>query len=256
MHIKRLLFGVVLFFSTAFNHNLAAQTIDRLTLGYDLMYIDRIHFKDGSSADVPGLYRNLLHVTAQKGPVQLGLVYQITRGEGFNAEAAEGLMLMGAYEHYLSYSFKARLEGRVGVSPGIDFGNILYATDTDVQLQIGYFNPDGHGFLRDYPLFPSGYTGVIVNRFGRVQAVAGIGTFWRGFNTYLTGFYAFNGITEVRMPPADQVDIAFGFLNNSGVSASLGYYIKDWIIGVRHNFPVFNSGNDWVFSIRHTFYYD
>jgi len=252
-----MLCGVIMMqFSTVFNSQLAAQVIDRLSIGYDLMYINRIDLKDGSTVDIPGLYRNFLHTGVQKGPLSVGLVYQIARGEGVNAKADEGLMIISSYEHVLSYSLKAKVEGRVGVSPGVDYGNILYPTDTDIQLQIGYFNPDGHGFLMDYPLFPSGYTGLILNRFGRIQAIAGLGTFWRGFNLYVTGFYALNGVSNIANPPESQTDIAFAFLNNSGISASLGFYIQDWVVGVRHNFPVFNSGNDWVFSLKHTIHFD
>ncbi|MEM7348870.1 MAG: hypothetical protein AAF485_31965 [Chloroflexota bacterium] len=220
------------------------------------MYISRIHFKDGSSADVPGLYRNFLSLDIKKGPLTFGFVYQITRGEGFNANPDEGFMITGSYQHYLSNKVKAKVLGRVGVSPGVDYGNVLYPTDTDFQIQVGYFNPDGHGFLKDYPLFPSAYTGLIINRFGRVQVIAGAGTFWRKLNIYVTGFHAFNGVTDVKTPAAEQADIVFGFLKNSGISASLGLYLHDWLIGMRHNFPVFNSGNDWVFSFRRTFHYD
>ncbi len=233
-----------------------AQKIDRLTIGYDWMYINRIHFKDGSSASVPGLYRNFLHLQVKKGPFTVGAVYQITRGEGFNARADEGLMITSSYEHFLSYSFKTKISGRLGVSPGVDYGNILYPTDTDVQIQLSYYNPDGHGFLLDYPLFPSGYSGVIINRFGRIQAIAGAGTFWRGLNIYITGFYAINGVSDPRAPSADQTDIVFGFLNNSGISGSVALYLEDWLLGVRHNFPIFNSGNEWVFSLQYTFHYD
>ena len=84
----------------------------------------------------------------------------------------------------------------------------------------------------------------------------GVGTFWNNYNIYLTGFYAFNGVSNIGDPPPEHIDIAFSFLNNSGVNLSIGRYLGDWYLGVRRNFPVFNSGNEWVFSLQHTFYYN
>ena len=248
--------GVFILHAVTITPNVSAQKIDRLTVGYDLMFINRIRFNDGSSASVPGLYRNSLQLNLKKGPIRLGLVYQIARGEGFDAHADEGLMITSSYEHILSYSMKAMVLTRVGISRGVDFGNILYPTDTDISAQIGYFNPDGRGFFMDYPLFPSTYAGLIVNRFGRVQFIAGAGTFWRGLNLYVTGYYSVNGVSNILDPPESQVDIAFAFLNNSGVNASLGIYVLDSFISIRHNFPIFNSGNDWVFSLEHTFHFE
>ena len=255
-HRSLICWALLALYAVAFTSKAIAQNIDRLTVGYDLMFINRVHFKDNSSADVPGIYRSFFHAEAKSGPLRVGLIYQVARGEGFNAQADEGLMITGSYEHLLSYSMKIKALGRVGITRGVDFGNILYPTDTDITFQVGYFNPDGQGFFMDYPLFPSAYVGVIVNQFGRVQIISGAGTFWRGLNLYLTGFYALNGVSNIQNPPNDQADIAFGFLNNSGVNASIGIHIRDWILGVRHNFPVFNSGNDWVFSVQHTFFFD
>ena len=174
MHFKHPVFSIILVcFGFCASTTAVAQKVDALSISYDLMYIKRIHFKDGSSANVPGLYRNFFTIDAQRGPLTLGMMLQVTSGEGFNARADQGLMLTGSFEHYISYTMRARILGRVGVLNGIDYGNILYPQDTDLHLHLGYFNPDGVGFFRDYPLFPSGYFGLIVNRFGRVQATGG-----------------------------------------------------------------------------------
>ena len=233
-----------------------AQTIDDLTIGYDLMHITKVRFPDGSVANSLDIGRHFLWVSLGKGPVTIGATYQMARGTGGNAIAAEGLMITGSYEHVLSSRLIAKFQSRVGVSPGVDYGNILYPTDTDVQFYMGYYAPDGAGYLGNYRLFPSGYGGAIVNRFGRVQAIAGAGAWWNSFNLYFTGIYSLNGVADIRSPEPEQADKAFIFLKNSAVSASLSYYVGEWIVGIRHNFPFANSGNDWVFSLQHTLYFN
>ncbi len=230
-----------------------AQWFDDITVGYDRMVITEVNFKEGPTVDVPTLERHYVSAFVGRGPLTLGMIYQQTQPNGALGVEAKGLMVTGAFEHNLAYSWRLRAFGRVGVTPDVDFDNILYPTDTDLQVNIGYFNSDGRGFLLDYPLFPSAYAGLIVNRFGRVQTVAGAGTWWRGVNLYLTGFYALNGFESLQNPGPNDENI-FGNLRNSGVSLSLSYDLAGWSIGGRRNFPVFNSGNEFVFSLRRTFF--
>ena len=247
--------AIVTMSHTTFTTPLMAQAIDDLTIGYDLMHISMVRFRDGTTNRSASLGRHFIRMEFGKGPLTFGAVYQIARGEGLGAKDDEGLMIVGSYEHILSNTLKAKIQSRVGISPGVDYGNILYPTDTDIQGYLGYYAPDGTGFIGNHRLFPSGYGGLSVNRFGRVQAIVGAGTWWNHFNLYLTGFYSFNGVVDIRQPKPDQADKAYIYLKNRGISANLSYYLGEWIVGVRHNFPVANSGNEWVFSLQHTLYF-
>ncbi len=181
----------------------------------------------------------------------LGLIYQnANKAEGVEEGRVEnGLMLTGGYDYLFSHSL--RLEGfaRVGVSNGNDESQPLYATDTDVRVNLVAFSSEGTGFIRDAAVFPSGYVGAVVNKHGRVQALAGGGVWWHQWSAYVTAFHAFNGVSDP-MNAGGDFDRRFAFLKNRGITTSFGYDVGPVRFGVQRNFGLLNSGNDLAFTFE------
>lgn len=203
---------------------------------------------DGVSRDMD-FFRHNLELAVGRGPASLGVLYQITdKAKRTEAGTPErGLMLTAGYDHVLSERLRLEAFGRLGLTPGLDFGQPLYATDTDLRLNLVASDPDGLPGLAGRRLYPSGYVGGIVNRHGRVQGLAGAGLWWDRVGTYLTGFYAFNGVEDVA---ADAAGRAFANLRNGGVSLSLTYAVGPLAFGARQNFVLRNGGNDFTLSVR------
>ncbi|MEM6647216.1 MAG: hypothetical protein AAF730_13290 [Bacteroidota bacterium] len=230
-----------------------AQIIDDLFVSYYRMAITEISFLRGE--DIPTLNRNYLSAGIGKGPFTIGVDYQITHG-GTGAMASEqGTMLTAGYQQRLTSRWRVDVSGRLGVSPGINNDNPLYATDTDLNIRLVRYNPDGGSFLREYPIFPSAYVGGIVNEHGRVQAVVGAGAWWNQFNLYVTGYYALNGVEDPLNPRPEEIGRVFASLRNAGVNASLSYDIGNWTVNLRKNIPIENAGNEIVFGIRYRYFF-
>ncbi len=213
------------------------------------MSIDRVQL-DGRDSS-PRFYRNTLALVGGRGRGTLGLIYQeATKGAGVAPGVPEeGLMLTAGFDQVLSRSFRLDLAARVGLT-GTDEHQPLYAEDTDVRANLVWFDGDGFGLFAGQPVFPSGYLGTIVNRFGRVQAVGGVGSWWRGLGTYLTVFRSLNG-DQPRFDGTGYGDVNFANLRNAGYSLSLSYEWRDLELGVKRNFPIKNGSEDLTLSLRY-----
>ncbi len=114
--------------------------------------------------------------------------------------------------------------------------------------------PDGKWLLGgDRAVYPSAYVGGIVNKYGRVQGIAGVGAWWKGVGVYATGYHAFNGVDDPLTPiltgvPTDDVDYQFAALSNSGVSGTLRGEWGPLTLSLRRNLGLRNAGNDLTVS--------
>lgn len=257
--LRRVFLPVFFLLTLSARKPVKAQWLDDLTIRYSVMAITGSTLK--VEAFEPSLYRHNIALTLGRGPATLGLLFQITdRGhvddgvDFFYSKPEQGLMLTGGYDFLLSDRLRLESYGRLGLTRGHDFGQPLYATDTDLRVNLVVFDLDGAGLLRGKPYFRSGYVGVIVNRFGRIQGIAGAGVWWNGIGTYLTGFYAFNGVRDP-LHPGDQADRAYARLQNAGVSLSLSYDLGPVMVGLKRNVPLLNGSNDLSFTLqfRHFF---
>jgi hypothetical protein len=112
------------------------------------------------------------------------------------------------------------------------------------------FDPDGIVTLLDEAIFPSAYLGANVNKFGRVQGLAGAGLWWKGVGLYFAGFNAFNGVNEP-LNPGNDIDKIFANLKNSGVSFGGTFEFRSLIIEIRQNFALKNGGDDLTLSLHY-----
>ena len=178
------------------------------------------------------------------------IVQRATRSQDTTAGTPEtGLMATVGYSRLLTDWLTVDGFARIGVTPGHNDGQPLYATDTDLRLKLVAFEPDGWGAVSN-AVFPSAYVGLIVNRYARVQAIGGAGLWFRGFGAYATVIHAFNGVADP-MQPGDRSGEAFAAVDNAVASVSGSYDLdiaqSDRIhIEVRKNFAIRNAGNDIV----------
>jgi hypothetical protein len=93
-----------------------------------------------------------------------------------------------------------------------------------------------------------------VNKFGRVQGLAGAGVWWNKIGIYLTGFAAFNGVNEALNPGKDD-DKIFANLKNSGVSLGMTYEFYDFMLWVRQNRALKNGGHDFTVSLQYQHFF-
>lgn len=229
-------------------HTSHAQAVDDLTVQYEGMVVSSIQER----AEVVSMpfYRHSIAVQVGRGAWSLGAIGTATRGTSPYGPEEEGLMLTAGYGHILSDRLRLETFGRLGVTKGHFFGSPLYATDTDLRLNMVGFLPDGWGWLQEQPLFPSAYAGAIINRYGRVQLVGGMGVWWNHWNGYLTGFAALNGVADPGMTRRD-ANIAFANLRNAGISFSLARDIGAFTFALRHNVPIENGGRDTTFTLTY-----
>ncbi len=251
---RLLVLALIAFIFLGIPDRVQAQVVNDVMVRYSRMVITKTN--PGYMLVDGGLYRHNVEVAFGRGPLTLGLTYQITEkwGNPGHGTPERGMMLTAGYDHILSYNL--RLEGfaRVGLSDHVNYANPLYATDTDLRVNLVTFHPDGIGLLADKRLFPSAYVGGIVNQFGRVQGIAGAGLWWNRIGTYLTFFHAFNGVDDPRNPGAD-VDRVAANLNNRGMSVSLSYQLGDFLIQARQNVALKNGGNDLTLALQYRFFF-
>lgn len=225
-----------------------AQVIDDITVQYAGMIVSDIQGRE-DVVEVP-FYRHSVGVQVGRGVWTVGAVGIATRGTSRYGASEEGLMLTAGYGHILSDRLRMETFGRLGVTNGHAFGSPLYATDTDIRVNVVGFLPDGWGWIQEQPLFPSAYAGAIVNRYGRVQLIGGMGAWWSQWNGYVTAFVALNGVAKPLMTVED-ADIAFANLRNAGVSLSVSRDVGAFTFGLRHNIPIENGGYDTTFTLTY-----
>ncbi len=236
----------------------ADSLVDDVSAGYSLMHISSVRV--GNERRSPTFIRHRVDVQFGVGDFSFGAQLQrADRSPSTMAGVPEtGLMLTLGYQRVLTNFLLLDSFARVAVTD-TDNAQPLYSADTDLRFKLVLFDADGWGELGQ-AVFPSAYVGTIVNRFGRVQAVAGLGAWWKGFGLYATGLYALNGVADPLNPGADRA-IAFASLQNAIVSFSASYDLdlpahNRVRFEVRKNIPFKNAGNDWVFGLQFSHFFN
>ena len=239
------------------SQNASANLLDDVFVEYSLMHIDKV--KIGEQTKKPTFLRHNLELSFGIENLTFGLIYQRSdkNAETMDGTPEDGVMLTLGYYHVLANFLSIDGYARIGVTPDNDPTQPLYATDTDARVKLILFDPHGWSALLSHKIFPSIYGGVIVNQYGRTQTIAGLGIWWNGLSSYLTGYYALNG-AEAPANPGTFAESKFASLKNAGVTGSLGYEIQipnvgDLKLEVRQNVPFQNAGNDLRISISYRY---
>lgn len=233
--------------------------IDDLAVGYSYM---RITDSKIGGRDVEALFlRHNLTVAAGIGDFSFGLELQQTdKGRATKPGDPEtGLMLTLGHGSVLAEWLRWEGRARIALSPTNDSDQPLYGSDTDLLGKLVVFDVDGIGPPSN-ALFPSLSVGAIVNRFGRVQLLAGAGVWWSGFSVFATGLYAVNGIEDPGTATSSDRGI-FAAIRNRAVTVSAGYDVDvsrgmQLHFEVRRNFAIENSGNDLVGAVTLRYFFD
>ena len=225
----------------------AAQWYEDLTIEAKSMRIDFVDLDDRELT--PRFDRDQLSITAGRGSTTFGLIYQDTTkgGPSDPGNPEQGLMAYVGYDRVLSQSLRVDLGARFGLL-GTDEHQPLYAEDSDVRANLVWFDSDGAGFVGGQPLFPSAYVGTVVNRFGRVQAVGGVGLWWKKIGLYGTAFHSFNGDDPI-FDGVSYGEVNFANLENQGYSVSASYEWRAFEFRVKQNFALENGSDDLSFAI-------
>jgi len=236
--------------------SLQAQRLSDVKVGYSRITIKEATLEKIGSLKVD-FYRHNFDVELGVGQAFLGLTYQYATkkantkkfGNTFG-KTEDGLMMAAGYNYIFSKNFRLDTHGRLRIWGDTEPAQALYATETDIRSRLVMFDPDGARAFFNEAVFPSTYVGVTVNKFGRVQGLAGAGIWWNRIGLYLAGFHAFNGVNEALNPGKD-VDKIFANLKNSGVSLALTYEVHNFMIGVRQNYALKNGGHDLTLSLQY-----
>ncbi len=240
--------------------HLQAQRISDLKVRYSLMTIKEATLEKVGSLEVD-FYRQNFDVELGLGQAFVGFTYQYatkdknTKKFGNTLGMVEdGLMLTAGYNFILSNRLRLDSYGRLGIWGDTNYAQALYATDTDLRLNLVFFDLDGAVVISRKAVFPSGQIGVNVNKFGRVQGVVGAGLWWNRLGLYFTGFKAFNGVNEILNSGKDD-DKIFANLKNSGVSLGVTYEIYDFMLWVRQNRALKNGGHDFTVGLQYQHFF-
>ncbi len=232
--------------------NVLAQIINDLTVRYSYMKITEAQV--GGLTKKPTFYRNYLDLEFGRGQTTFGFTFQKTgkSDETQSGKKETGLMLTATHDYILSNSVRIQGYGRLSLTGNDDDAQPLYATDTDLRFNVIAFDKDGFGLLNHKSFYPSGYVGGVVNRYGRVQAIAGAGLWWNYVGIYVTGFHAFNGVDDP-FNPGDDLDNRFANLKNRGYSVDVSYEWNHFKLAIKQNFAIKNSGNDLSISLQYIY---
>jgi hypothetical protein len=202
-------------------------------------------------------YRHNLEAELGLGQAFIGLTYQYATKEKHTKKIGntfgrteDGVMLTAGYNFIFSDHFRLDTHGRLRVWGNTNPAQALYATDTDLRVNLVMFSTDGVAMLSHRAIFPSSHIGVNVNKYGRVQGIAGVGLWWSGIGTYLTGFTAFNGVNEALNPGKD-ADKIFATLKNRGVTLGVTYELGNFMLWVQQNRALKNGGHDLTVSLQY-----
>ena len=235
---------------------LYGQRVSDVKLRYSGTTITRANLENVGTLEVD-FYRHVLEAELGLGQAFVGMTYQYATKEkntgklgNSYGKAEDGAMLTAGYNFIFSNRFRLEAFGRAGIWGKTNYAQALYATETDVRLNLVMFDPDGMALINRRPLFPSGHLGVNVNKFGRVQGVSGAGLWWNNLGFYLTAFHAFNGVNEA-LNPGEDADKAFANLKNSGVTFGVTYEYHEFLIWLKHNYALRNGGNDLTLSLQY-----
>ncbi len=239
---------------------LLAQRISDVKLRYSGTIITRAKLENVGTLAVD-FYRHNFDAEIGLGQAFIGLTYQYatkekhTRklGNDFGKVEAGGMLAAG-YNFIFSERFRLETFGRARIWGKTNYAQALHATDTDFRLNLVMFAPGGVAMIGARPLFPSAQIGVNVNKFGRVQGLAGAGTWWNNCGLYLTAFQAFNGVTEA-LNPGEDADKIFANLKNAGVTFGVTYEYRDFLIWLKQNYALMNGGNDLTLSLQYQHFF-
>ena len=231
------------------------QPISDFSASYSLVRISEANLESGFQE--PEYIRHFLEFQFGKGPMTMGIQYQraTTSDTTDSGNAETGLMAIAGYDLVLSSFLRLESFLRIGILSETDPSQPLYATDTDLRLNLVLFNEDGSGWLAGGAFFPSLYAGGILNRYGRAQIIGGAGCWWKNISVYFTALHSFNGVRDPSNPGSD-ADIVFANLQESAVSFSISYEFRDFRILLKQNQPIRNGGNDLAFTAGYQLYFD
>ncbi|NUO79308.1 hypothetical protein HUU05_04465 [candidate division KSB1 bacterium] len=243
-----------------FPNDLHAQRVSDFKAAYSLMTIKQATLEKVGTLEVD-FYRHNLEMEVGLGQSFVGLTYQYATkkhhtnkiGNTFG-NTEDGLMLTAGYNHIFSKHFRLDGNGRIRIWGDTKPQQALYATETDCRLKLVVFDEDGVAMLAGAPVFPSGYLGTNVNRYGRVQGLLGAGIWWKGLGLHLAGYNAFNGVNEV-LKPGTNADNIFANLKNRGASLAVTYEFYDFLLWVRQNHAFHNGGHDRTFSLQYQHFF-
>lgn len=237
-----------------------AQLLTDFKARLSSMVIRKATFENLGTVDVD-FYRHNFEVELGLGQAFLGATYQYatkemrTRklGNSFGRRE-DGVMLTAGYNHVFSSMARVEAYGRLGVWGDTNPAQALYATDSDVRLSLVLFDADGLAALSRRAVFPSAQLGVNVNKYGRVQGIAGLGLWWNRVGAYVSGFQAFNGVVDARRPGKD-ADKVFANLKNSGVTFCMTYELHEFLLLARQNYALQNGGHDLTVSLQYQHFF-
>ena len=156
-------------------------------VNYSMMNITEA--KLGNQIKRPVFYRHNIELQFGLGQAIVGLNYQYATKDNKTVpgKTEDGFMLTAGYGLILLERFRLSGYGRLGISSDTNPAQPLYATDTDIRLNLIWFHADGVGLISQKAIFPSSYFGMIVNKYGRVQGIAGAGLWWNGIGRMKPG---------------------------------------------------------------------
>lgn len=235
---------------------LRAQNISDFKARYSATMITKARLQSAGTLAVD-FYRHNLELELGLGQGFVGFTYQYATKEKLTGKLGntfgrveDGLMLTAGYNFIFSERLRLDTHGRVGVWGETNEAQALYATDTDLHMSLVMFAPDGIAQMKGRPVFPSLQAGMNVNKFGRVQALAGAGLWWRGLGMYATAFQALNGVADP-LHPGNDADKVFANLKNSGVSFAATCEFFNFLLLLKHNYAVMNGGNDLMLGLQY-----
>lgn len=235
---------------------LYAQIFSDFKVGYSRITIEKATLEKVGDLEID-FFRHNFEMELGRGQAFIGLTYQYaTKTENTGkigntfGKTEDGLMLTAGHNYIFSKNLRLDTYGRLRIAGETQPAQALYATETDIRLKLILLDPDGAGTLFNGAVFPSTYVGANVNKFGRVQGLAGAAIWWNQLGIYLAGFNAFNGVNEALNPGKD-ADKIFANLKNSGISLGLTYEFHNFMVGIRQNHALKNGGHDLTLSLQY-----
>lgn len=237
-----------------------AQHFSDFKLRYSLMSIERATLKSLGSFDLD-FYRHNFEAEIGLGQAFFGLTYQYATKEKQTGKFGnslgkieDGIMLTGGYNFIFSKHIRLDTYGRLGIWGDTNPAHALYATETDLRMQLILFDVDGAGHISGKAIFPSAYAGMNITQYGRVQALGGLAFWWNGFGLHADGYYAFNGVQKILKPGKD-ADKIFAHLKNSGLGAGMSYEFRDFQLWAHRNFALQNGGHDFTAGLQYQHFF-
>jgi len=240
--------------------HLHAQRISDIKVRYSRLSIKEATLEKVGTLDVD-FYRHNFDVEVGVGQAFVGLTYQYATkkknttklGNTFGT-TEDGMMLTAGYNYIFSNKLRLDTYGRLRIWGDTNSAQALYATETDIRLNLIMFDLDGLAIISNKAVFPSYQVGMNVNKFGRVQGIAGAGLWWNGIGVYLTGFKAFNGVNEALNPGKD-ADKIFANLKNAGLTFGMTYEFHEFLVWLRQNYAFKNGGHDLTLSLQYQHFF-